>query len=540
MRKVSVFTVTMISVLIALAEVPRMSLRLSGNNHSNDFIWAATFKAIAENPGCCDEVWFSTGVGFPELSWHRENANRLLRYAEQLRKLKVKPSLQFQATLGHGDLPSIKDHCQGKHWRGFTGRKGVECISCNCPRQPAFLQYVKEAAKMYAELHPATMWIDDDLRIDNHRPAALWQEAETNYGCWCEDCIAAFNAKTGGKWTRESLDAAFDSDEALRESWKQFNVEAVCEVARVIGREFVCISPETTLGIQHATREYVSSIIAALHEVSGKSVGVRPGGGAYYELDVRSQIYKSMNCVKAIHEWNKPACVSIWTPEVETWPRAYASRSAQSIIIEAFAALAYGMNSASFYVMDSKVEAMPLYSKKFLKPLADASSVLKEYARQSDFLEPVGVGVGSIKLDDAYRFALSGVPVTFNGNSELTEEEVAFPYYFNGTKKIQEFRDKFDEKISLMPAKLIGPFVGLMIPKVNKKGELKTIALINTLIDAQEEVVIRLKKCPASKKVCWHELRREVKELTLEMDGDGAKVVIPSIGAWNGGFLSFE
>ena len=78
-------------------------IRLRGPHTADDAQWAKTFKALSENRAACDEVWFSTGIGFPKMAWHEEHVKRLARYAEQLRHAGIVPSLQFQATLGHSD-----------------------------------------------------------------------------------------------------------------------------------------------------------------------------------------------------------------------------------------------------------------------------------------------------------------------------------------------------------------------------------------------------------------------------------------------------
>ena len=48
-----------------------MSMRLRADDTGTKETWKANFKAIMENPGCCDEIWFSTGIGAPPLEWHR-------------------------------------------------------------------------------------------------------------------------------------------------------------------------------------------------------------------------------------------------------------------------------------------------------------------------------------------------------------------------------------------------------------------------------------------------------------------------------------
>ena len=87
----------------ALTAAPLLSLRLRANETASAETWQANFKAIAEHLGCCDEIWFSTGCGVPDLDWHRANAAVLGEAVQDCRARGIVPSLQFQATLGHGD-----------------------------------------------------------------------------------------------------------------------------------------------------------------------------------------------------------------------------------------------------------------------------------------------------------------------------------------------------------------------------------------------------------------------------------------------------
>jgi len=110
--------------------------------------------------------------------------------------------------------------------------QGAEDTYCSCPRDPRFLAYMRAVARIYAANHPASVWIDDDLRIDNHDPATRGSLD----GCWCKTCIAEFNAETSGKWTRETLAAAARKN-------------ATCAVWREIRREPVTLSIHRADGI---------------------------------------------------------------------------------------------------------------------------------------------------------------------------------------------------------------------------------------------------------------------------------------------------
>ena len=115
-----------------------MMLRLRPTNTDTDEAWSETYKIIKENPGCCDEVWFSTGMGFLPREWHEDKAARIGRAMVQLKEIGIGSSLQFQMTIGHGDKFGVgNEHLYAeKTWRGWTGSQGVEAKYSSCPRSP--------------------------------------------------------------------------------------------------------------------------------------------------------------------------------------------------------------------------------------------------------------------------------------------------------------------------------------------------------------------------------------------------------------------
>ncbi len=68
---------------------PILPLRFRSPTTGSDEAWRKTYQMIAENPGCCDEAWLSTGIGVPPLEWHAENATRIARGAEELRRIGI-------------------------------------------------------------------------------------------------------------------------------------------------------------------------------------------------------------------------------------------------------------------------------------------------------------------------------------------------------------------------------------------------------------------------------------------------------------------
>ena len=526
------------------ARVPVLQMRLRANHTESEEQWARTFFSICKNLGCCDEVWFSTGTGAPSLDWHRARAKIIARGFGDLRGVGIAPALQFQATLGHGDALAAPEMFAAKTWTGWTGSQGLEDQFCNCPRQPEFLVYVREVSRIYAALEPTGLWIDDDLRYNNHRPAT----DGSRLGCWCATCVAEFNAETGGHWTRETLDRAMADDAMLEARWRTFSIKSLCGVARVIGEEFCRISPRTMLALQQGgwpdAADSVREVLKTLNEVSGRPVGYRPGGGAYYDIDPYDQMSKSFGTARFRRLVGDPAIVSVWTPELESCPRAYGSRTAQSAIIEGFASLMYGMNAVSYFLMDPRFERDSLYSEKLLAPLASAASVLRGYAEDCRDTDPVGFMSDDLPLGELCRYARVAIPVLPGVGrriGDLTARDLKVNPSLIGSAAVQDFRDELDARAGGVPAKICSPFTGFILPRVTRNGMLKNVALINTTIDGQGPVRLFLRGLPnGMDHVVWRELRREPVGLEIVYEGREAVVTIPRIDAWNGGYLELR
>lgn len=523
---------------------PVMMLRLRPTNTDTDQAWEDTYRIIKDNPGCCDQVWFSTGMGYLPKEWHLDKVERMSEAMRQLDAIGISSALQFQMTIGHGDKFGVgnEDLFTEKTWTGWTGSHGMESKFCSCPRSPMFIEHIRMVARIYASLKPSYIWVDDDLRYDNHKPASL----DSHIGCWCDSCISDFNTRTDGHWTRVSLASALNKDKALYEQWHSFCVESLCNVAAAISEEVHSVSPETKMAFQSKKEDFVvshvSEILSVMHEKTGLPVGYRPGTGPRFDTESPSgQIVKSMQSARFISLIGNPSYVDIWCPEIETWPRVYGSRTAQGVLIEGFTALAYGLNSVSMFIMAADKEDPELYSRSLLRPIAAGSEVLRKYARLNENTRLVGFqSEGS--CEELYNFARTGVPMLPGEGMPLGElskeimQSVDIPKQLS--TEIQSLRDSLSTN---SPVICCSPFVGLLIPRVDEAGFLKTLGIVNTRIDTQESIKIKVNGLPASAKyVFWNELKMKPMRLRLERTDDGVYVVVPKIAPWSAGYISLS
>ncbi len=300
----------------------------------------------------CDEVWFSTDYGFPPLDVHQGAAVQMAAAAERVRELGIVASLQISNTLGHGDYLRYLDF-GGISWQRMVGPDGTVAPYSNCPRAPDFHAYLDASTRAYCAWHPASVWIDDDLRMHHHSPI--------DYGCFCDICLATFNAETGGAWALPALVAAIGpgNDLATRAAWLAFGRESLTIVAGVVARAVKAVAPACRLGLQHSDHAWGgysgpdwTPIFETMARISGLPVGSRPGGGFYTDHAPREMLTKALysglqnsrlpDCVdhEAAHH-----CIRI---EVENLPGAVTGKSARGTALEATLALAYGSTGLSF------------------------------------------------------------------------------------------------------------------------------------------------------------------------------------------------
>jgi len=531
---------------------PLMQLRLSRDQADTPEVWQENLRAIAAHPGCCDEVWFSTIHGIPDLSRHAKLAAQYVRAAADLRKLGIVPSLQIQTTLGHSDKgqSDAPELTVAKTWTGWTDYKGTETRYCNCPRQQAFLDYVAAFSRLYARVGFRSVWIDDDLRYRNHRPAV---NASVYVGCWCATCLKDFSTQTGRDWSREELAAAVGNDPSVAARWRTFSISSLCLVAKSVAQMFHEVSPDTVLAQQQNSIpdavDSVRALLKTLHETSERPVGYRAGAVSYYDTDPNQQLSKSVALGVFRRLLGNPVHVAEWTCEIESWPHCSNSRTGQSVLVEGFAALMYGQNEVSYWIGDGRNETVDFYARRFYAPLAQAAPTLHAFAAVLDRARPIGfLPDEDLPQDNANLLALNlrrtGVPLLAGPGicrGRYSAQEAAVDFERMPSRDVQALRDDFDRRGGGLPARLTTPFNGHMLPYVDTSERLAAVALVNPCIDEQSEVTLALRDLPEGVvRAVWHELRHADREVAVRRTDEGAFVTVPAIAAWNAGYLDLH
>ena len=179
--------------------------------------------------GACDEFWFCADRGRKKPEVLASEFAKIAKYRPLCEEAGIRLSYQQGLTLGHGAShdgsakPGDQEFPEDAWQVGKDGNR----LGFLCPRAPATLAYEREYIKTLVKTaSPDSIWLDDDLRLGVCKPD----------GCFCPRCIAAFNAKTGGNWTRETLVERLYSDaerEPVRAAWIDFNAESLAVFAAV-------------------------------------------------------------------------------------------------------------------------------------------------------------------------------------------------------------------------------------------------------------------------------------------------------------------
>lgn len=345
-----------------------IDIRLGNHHNKSEAASKELIAAIGEFPGSCDTVWFATEYGYPSLEFHKKSGEKIKEIAQLYRDAGIKVSLQISNTLGHGEYMKSKDNSAIDQY-GFekiVGPDGTVSDYSFCWRGEKFTDYCIQSIEAYLGMKPATVWIDDDLRVLNHAPVS--------YGCYCDHCIAEFNKEYGFSYTREALIQEINyGDVSVREKYVAFIRKGMYDFTYKLSKAIVKASPDTQLALQYArvsnyTGMDYNYLFEAMHDASGKNLKSRPGGGVYDDktpmklLDKMLWLSYSNSVV--------PDFVTDNYPEVENTPDVPFGKSIYGTIRESTLDLAYGCNGLTYAVLMTPYEKIDFH-KKMLRAFSE-------------------------------------------------------------------------------------------------------------------------------------------------------------------------
>ena len=374
---------------------PFIVIRHTGTINSHPQVFERLIDCHRRHRGACDEFWFAAGDrDRPEAV--AKACQDFARFRPLCDEVGIALSYQQGLTLGHGEAHDGKPKPSEQPFSADVWQKDRDgkTIRYLCPRSPEVLAYERAYAKaVIGAANPSSYWLDDDLRLGVHKPM----------GCFCGRCIAAFNAKTGGSWTRETLvERLFSSAarEPVRAAWLDFNAESLAIYAAAVREAADELASPCRLAYQSVwadTTYTASSYLPLLEALSGKErrpVGIRPGAGFYTEEEPRGMVKKCLSVAREAErcrDYGK--LVASVCYEQETYPRHVLHKSPGAIMTECALALASGCDSISVY----------WYSQSAPEPIAEYDRFVRTLAATRPYFERLAASVRKTRLGGVAR-----------------------------------------------------------------------------------------------------------------------------------------
>ena len=360
------------------------------DQHLHEDVLCELLQLLKNNRPACDEVWLTTEMGFPPREVHSVDAVKMGEAAEKFRQLGIIASLQISNTIGHGDYLRHLDFC-GMKWRKMVGPDGTVAAYSSCPRDPKFLRYIYDTTKEYSRWKPDTVWVDDDLRMANHKPV--------DNGCFCDSCLEEFSQLTGRKWTRTELAEKINDPEdwTWRRRWAVFGSSSLDKVMEAVVKATLSVSPDSRFGLQHASWDwaayggkYYQTLADVVMKLTGKKLKYRPGAGYYNDSNPMQMIGKGM-IVNLCTMLTRGLSDDI-RPEIESFPHTALNKTAHGLAIETSLYLAQGSDAMTYAIMVVPNER-PGYFHETLQTLGKWRLFWLRYLEHNTDTKPAGLGL---------------------------------------------------------------------------------------------------------------------------------------------------
>lgn len=189
----------------------------------------------------CEEL--NTGHTTPE------EQERWLALAEKTKKETDKLGITFSINPWSSILHSDKGRQlrPGQNFRRMVDLEGKESTVVGCPTDPAFIAYLKGVYARYAQFHPDTLWIEDDMRLHNHK-SLKWG------GCFCDGCMKMYSDIAGRPLTRQELvEEAFaeGAPRPLRKVWLEGARRTILNLCAEIADGVFSVDRDIRLGLMN-------------------------------------------------------------------------------------------------------------------------------------------------------------------------------------------------------------------------------------------------------------------------------------------------
>ncbi len=324
------------------ANVPLISYRIFPGQYESDEQFSLLLKFLKEHPDAVDEIAlmdepFPRPAGLP-LEKVEGIAEVLKKRIAGLRQAGIQSvGINVAHTLGHWDVPGMV----------FTpmppaiGHDGTRSLTCMCPNSQEFRAYIQKKYVLMAGTGADFIWVDDDLRAQNHGPV---------YPCFCSTCLELF----GHEKDRKALVAKLNKPEnaSLRREWSEFCSWSMEGLSRDLGTAVHDVDPEVELGLMtigYSNSTYAGYQINRWMTAMGASRG-RPGHGFYTDEKPGLLINKALDVGRQVRDY--PPEVRTIAYELENAPYITLDKSVNTLMNECTLALMMGCNGFALNVLN--------------------------------------------------------------------------------------------------------------------------------------------------------------------------------------------
>lgn len=273
--------------------------------------------------------------GYLNPEWWVELGQVLTRRVAVLKNLGV-PSVGLNVLCTIGHLDEAWDVLPKPPLGTMIGHDGRGTTSNLCPNAPGYAGYITGKYRALAVSNPDFIWLDDDIRMDNHG---------VPYACYCPHCLEKFNKVVGGAYTRETLTAALNEpgNTEVRRAWAAFRNDTLTALCGLVGDAIHSVNPAIKTGLMTCDTggSDFSRWMKAMDAVKG-----RPGGGFYHDDTPVEWVYKSLSIERQIIRY-APEVGDIQY-ELENFPYQRLAKSLRTLINECTGALMNGTRGTAF------------------------------------------------------------------------------------------------------------------------------------------------------------------------------------------------
>ena len=408
--------------------------------------------------------------GIPTVEWLDGYMPILKKLKSEIEKIGVVFSINPWVTTDHCDRGRDIRHIH-PNVDMMVGHDGSQCLACACPLSPGWRDLTTELWSRYASLEPGVLWIEDDIRLLNHRPA--------EYGCFCDLHMKAFSEKVGKLVTREELMAAMlapGDPHPYRKEWLDLNRDLMIEVAHFFEKLVHSVSPDTKVGLMTSLPNHHSlegrdweAFTSAL--AGNKPLVVRPCMCNYSEWTLRGLYDSEWTLRQTLHCLSPDAIIQT---ELENVPFSTYSKSTTFTFLQMAISFALGSDGVTMNLFDhmgSPISVTPEFGP-MLKSKKSYLNALKQYCH--------GTKSAGIRLLHAEKGAyFTKAPESANWRDILPEGQnwrrilgpFGFPYTYE------------DSSVTAISGQIIRAFSDSQIRELLSSGVLLDITAAQCLIE---------------------------------------------------------